>query len=108
MRDAASIVVVNELAKRGAKVSASDPKAMAEAKEHYFKENSSISFAEKKYNVTENADALILLTEWKEFRSPNFNKLKTQLKNAIIFDGRNQYNAFNLKENGFEYYQIGV
>ena len=81
---------------------------MTEAKEHYFKENPSISYFEKKYDVTENADALILLTEWKEFRSPNFNKLKTQLKNAIIFDGRNQYNAFNLKENGFEYYQIGV
>ena len=108
MRDAASLVVVNELARRGAKISAYDPKAMTEAKEHYFKENPSISYAEEKYEVTENADALILLTEWKEFRSPNFEKLKAQLNNAIIFDGRNQYNAFNLKDLGFEYFQIGV
>ena len=108
MRDAASLVVVNELARRGAKIYAYDPKAMAEAKKHYFKENPNISYAEQKYDVTKNADALILLTEWKEFRSPNFDKLKAQLNNAIIFDGRNQYNAFNLKEQGFEYFQIGV
>ena len=108
MRDAASLVVLNELSKRGAKISAYDPKAMDEAKRHYFKKNQSISYAEQKYDVTENADALILLTEWKEFRSPSFDKLKIQLKNAIIFDGRNQYNAFNLKELGFEYFQIGV
>ena len=81
---------------------------MAEAKDHYFKENPKYFILEKKYDVTENADALILLTEWKEFRSPNFDKLKAQLNNAIIFDGRNQYNAFNLKEQGFEYFQIGV
>ena len=108
MRDAPSLVVVNELTKRGAKISAYDPKAMTEAKEHYFKNNPSISYSEKKYDITENADALILLTEWKEFRSPDFDELKAHLNNAIIFDGRNQYNAFNLKEQGFEYYQIGV
>ena len=72
---------------------------MSEAKEYYFKE-ASISYAEQKYDATENADALILLTEWKEFRSPDFEKLKAQLNNAIIFDGRNQYNAFNLKGRG--------
>ena len=108
MRDAPSLVVVNELVKRGAIISAYDPKAMGEAKYHYFKNNPSISYSEKKYDVTENADALILLTEWKEFRSPDFDKLKAQLNNAIIFDGRNQYNAFNLNEQGFEYFQIGV
>ena len=58
---------------------------MTEAKEHYFKKNPSISYFEKKYDVTENADALILLTEWKEFRSPNFDKLKTQLKKCNYF-----------------------
>ena len=81
---------------------------MTEAKNHYFKGNTSISYSENKYDVTKNADALILLTEWKEFRSPDFEKLKKLLKNAIIFDGRNQYNAFNLNKLGFEYYQIGV
>ena len=108
MRDATSLVVVDELTKRGAKISAYDPKAMTEAKNYYFKENTKISYSEQKYDVTEKADALILLTEWKEFRSPNFERLKTQLKNAVIFDGRNQYNAFNLKKFGFEYFQIGV
>ncbi len=54
-----------------------------------------------------NANALILFTEWKEFRSPDFEEIKSLLKSSIIFDGRNQYNAFNLEEKGFEYYQIG-
>ena len=107
MRDAASIVVVNELTKLGAKVQAYDPKAIHEAKEHYLKGNTSVSYAESKYAALKNTDALILLTEWKEFRSPDFDELKAQLKNPIIFDGRNQYNAFKLEERGFEYYQIG-
>ena len=51
---------------------------------------------------------MILLTEWKEFRSPDFDELKMQLNDPVIFDGRNQYNAFNLGERGFEYHQIGV
>ncbi|MEE9349226.1 MAG: UDP binding domain-containing protein, partial [Flavobacteriaceae bacterium] len=55
-----------------------------------------------------NSDALLLLTEWKEFRSPNFDIIKENLNNAVIFDGRNQYNAFNLSDDGFEYLQIGV
>jgi UDPglucose 6-dehydrogenase len=107
MRDAASIVAVNELTKRGAKVQAYDPKAIHEAKTHYLKDNPGISYAESKYAALKNADALILLTEWKEFRSPDFEELKAQLSNPIIFDGRNQYNAFKLEENGWEYYQIG-
>ncbi len=107
MRDAASIIVVNEITKRGAKVCAYDPKAMHEAKSHYLKNNSAVTYADSKYAALKNADALILLTEWKEFRSPDFEELKTQLKSPVIFDGRNQYNAFNLEDKGFEYYQIG-
>ena len=57
--------------------------------------------------VLKDSDALVLLTEWKEFRSPDFEEIKTQLKTPVIFDGRNQYNAFNLELKGFEYYQIG-
>jgi len=98
---------VNELTKLGAKIQAYDPKAIHEAKEHYLKGNTSVSYAESKYAALKNTDALILLTEWKEFRSPDFEELKAQLKNPIIFDGRNQYNAFKLEERGFEYYQIG-
>ena len=107
MREAPAIYVIKELIKRGAMVKAYDPKAMNEAKEHYLKGIENIQYVESKYEVLKNADALVLLTEWKEFRSPDFVELKNQLKNAVIFDGRNQYNAFNLEAKGFEYFQIG-
>jgi UDPglucose 6-dehydrogenase len=107
MREAPAIYVVNELVKRGAKIKAYDPKAMTEAKGHYLKNVKNVTYFESKYEVLKDADALILLTEWKEFRSPDFEEVKNLLKHSIIFDGRNQYNIFNLEERGFEYYQIG-
>ena len=107
MREAPAIYVINELTKRGAKIKAYDPKAINEAKHHYLRENKNVSYFENKYDVLDNSDALILLTEWKEFRSPDFDLLKEKLKNSVIFDGRNQYNSFNLKEKDFEYFQIG-
>ena len=107
MREAPSIYVINELVKRGAKINAYDPKAINEAKQHYLKGIKNIEYFDFKYEVLNNSDALVLLTEWKEFRSPDFDEIKTKLKNPIIFDGRNQYNLFSLNEIGFEYYQIG-
>jgi UDPglucose 6-dehydrogenase len=107
MRDAPALVVVEELTKRGAKIVAYDPKAVEEAKKHYFKEQANISFVDQKYTALKSADALILLTEWKEFRSPDFEEIKKELKQAVIFDGRNQYKTLKLEEKGFEYYQIG-
>ena len=107
MREAPSIYTVNELTKRGAKIIAYDPKAMNEAKVFYLKGNDNIIYVDSKYKVLENADALILLTEWKEFRSPDFDEIKKQLKKPVIFDGRNQYNVFNLDKLGFKYFQIG-
>ena len=107
MREAPAIYVIKEIVSRGAKIKAYDPKAVNEAQEHYLKGIQNIEYVESKYEVLKNADALVLLTEWKEFRSPDFEELKNQLKNPIIFDGRNQYNTFNLEEKGFEYYQIG-
>ena len=107
MREAPAIYIVKELEKRGAKVKAYDPKAIEESKEFYLKDAKNITYCNSKYEVLRGADALILLTEWKEFRSPDFVEIKQQLKNPIIFDGRNQYNAFNLEEKGFEYFQIG-
>jgi len=107
MREAASIYVIKELVKRGAKIKAYDPKAIDEAKEHYLKGVQNITYADSKYAVLKDSDALVLLTEWKEFRSPDFDKIKSLLKSLIIFDGRNQYNSFNLEAKGFEYYQIG-
>jgi UDPglucose 6-dehydrogenase len=107
MREAPAIYVVKELVKRGAKVKAYDPKAISEAKEYYLKGIENIEYYNSKYEVLKDTDALILLTEWKEFRSPDFEEIKSQLVSPIIFDGRNQYNAFDLEGKGFEYYQIG-
>lgn len=107
MREAPAIYVVKELVKRGAKVQAYDPKAMHEAQVMYLKGVEHLTYHKSKYETLQGADAMILLTEWKEFRSPDFEELKSQLKEAVIFDGRNQYNAFNLEQRGFEYYQIG-
>ena len=107
MREAPAIYVIKELVKRGAKIKAYDPKAVNEAKDHYLKGVQNITYVDFKYEVLKDSNALVLLTEWKEFRSPNFEEIKTQLKTPVIFDGRNQYNTFSLEKKGFEYYQIG-
>lgn len=107
MREAPSIYIIKELIKRGAKIQAYDPKATHEAQSFYLKEFD-IQYVDSKYEALKNADAMLLLTEWKEFRSPDFEEIALLLKEKVIFDGRNQYNSFNLKEKGFEYVQIGV
>ena len=107
MREAPAIYVIKELVSRGAKIKAYDPKAIEEAKECYLKGVQNITYVASKYDVLKDSDALVLLTEWKEFRSPDFDEIKSLLKSSIIFDGRNQYNSFNLESKGFEYYQIG-
>jgi len=107
MREAPAIYVIKELVSRGAKIKAYDPKAINEAKEHYLKGVQNITYAASKYDVLKDSDALILLTEWKEFRSPDFEEIKVELKNPIIFDGRNQYISYDLENKGLEYYRIG-
>ena len=107
MREAPAIYVIKELVKRGAKIKAYDPKAVHQAKEFFFKGIVNITYVASKYDVLKNADALVLLTEWKEFRSPDFEKIKAQLKSSVIFDGRNQYIAYDLVNKGLEYYRIG-
>lgn len=106
MREASSIVLVNLLNEAGAKIRAYDPKAYKEAK-IYFKDID-LFYANDKYEALNGADALVLVTEWSEFRNPDFKKIKDLLKNSVIFDGRNQYNPQILSEFGFEYFQIGV
>lgn len=108
MRQAASITIIEELTKRGARVKAYDPKASLEAQTCYLKDNKNITYCESKYTALIDADAMILVTEWKEFRAPDFGEMKKRLKTPIIFDGRNQYDAHKMKKYGFEYYQIGV
>jgi UDPglucose 6-dehydrogenase len=108
MREASSIVIIKELIEKGAKIQVYDPKAMKEAEEHYFKNEPKISYCENKYKAIDGADALILITEWKEFRSPDFTRISALLNQSVIFDGRNQYDKNMLKKYGYEYYQIGV
>lgn len=107
MREAPSVYVIKMLLSSGAKVKVYDPKAMEVAKKYYFND-SQIFYAESKYEAAEAIDALLLLTEWKEFRSPDFKKLHKQMKQNVIFDGRNQYKNLKMEEIGFEYFQIGV
>jgi UDPglucose 6-dehydrogenase len=107
MRESPSIYVIKELVSRGAQIKAYDPKAIEEAKEHYLKGVQNITYVASKYEVLKDSDALVLLTEWKEFRSPDFEEIKTQLKTPVIFDGRNQYTTYDLENKGLEYYRIG-
>ena len=108
MRESPAITIINSLTDAGAKVVAYDPKAEREARECYLKGNEKVSYVKSKYEALSGADALILITEWKEFRSPDFYEIKRLLNNPIIFDGRNQYDAKRVSEYGIEYYQIGV
>lgn len=107
MREAPSVVIINELIKLGAKIKAYDPQAMDVARKYYFKNNPHVKFCDNKYQAVEDASAIILVTEWKEFRSPDFDEIGNLIKNKIIFDGRNQYHKEYLKNKGYEYYPIG-
>jgi UDPglucose 6-dehydrogenase len=107
MRDASSITIIKELVGRGAKIKAYDPKAIHEAQSFYLKDTPNIEYVSNKYDALNGADAMILVTEWKEFRSPDFYEMAGRLGQKIIFDGRNQYNGQKLKELGFEYFEIG-
>ena len=89
---------------KGAKIKAYDPKAMETAKSIFADK---IIYASNSYEALDNADALILITEWNEFKRPSFDKIKSKLKEPIIFDGRNQYEPKKMKEEGFTYFCIG-
>lgn len=104
MREAPAITIINALLERGAKVQAYDPKAVESAKEIF---GNKITYSKSAYEALNDADCMLLLTEWNEFRRPDFDKIKSLMKNYVIFDGRNQYNSKRLLEKGFEYYQIG-
>jgi UDPglucose 6-dehydrogenase len=108
MRESPAVTIIRDLVEAGATVAAYDPKAVAEAKDRYLKDVPNTAYCESKYDALKDADALILVTEWKEFRSPDFYEIKQRLKNPLIFDGRNQYDAQLLDKIGIEYHQIGV
>jgi UDPglucose 6-dehydrogenase len=104
MREAPSLVVIKKLLDAGATVTAYDPASMDEAHRRL---GDSISFAKDMYDAAVDADAIALLTEWKQFRVPSWSVLKRLMKGNIIVDGRNIYDSAELKEEGFEYHCIG-
>lgn len=106
MREAPSRVLIEDLLEKGANISVYDPVAMREAR-RVFGENPRIIYALNPMDAAQNKEALVIVTEWKEFRSPDFEVLKTTLKNPVIFDGRNLYDPVFLRNAGFEYFAIG-
>jgi UDPglucose 6-dehydrogenase len=104
MREAPSLTLIEKLIENGVHVKAYDPAAMEEAKR---KLGNVIEYSSDPYEAAINSDALVLITEWSEFRIPNYKVLSKLLKNKVIFDGRNIYDPSEVKENGFSYYGIG-
>ncbi|MCX2739658.1 UDP-glucose dehydrogenase family protein [Pontibacter anaerobius] len=105
MREAPSLVIIQKLLEQGAKVRAYDPVAMAEARHTL---GDTIEYGKDEYEALIDADALLLVTEWPEFRSPNFAVVSKLMKDKVVFDGRNIYDGADLREKGFAYYGIGV
>ncbi|HUY18410.1 MAG TPA: UDP-glucose/GDP-mannose dehydrogenase family protein [Candidatus Binataceae bacterium] len=104
MREAPSIVVIEELLKAGARVQVHDPEALENARKLF---GERVSYHRINYEALKGADALLILTEWNEFRHPNFQRIRTELKQAVIFDGRNLYDPALMKALEFRYFSIG-
>jgi UDPglucose 6-dehydrogenase len=104
MREAPAITIIKELVKKGAVVQAYDPVAMTEAKRHF---GESIKYCKNDYDALKGADALVVITEWHEFRNPDFEKIKKLMHSHVIFDGRNIFDPMTVRGNGFKYFSIG-
>lgn len=104
MREAPSIKFIEALIREGAKVKVFDPEAMDNAKKIF---GEKINYCNDKYEALQASDALVLITEWYEFRQPDFKKVKSLLKNPVIFDGRNIYRYSTMKRENFDYYGVG-
>jgi UDPglucose 6-dehydrogenase len=110
MREAPSTVLLGQLMEAGAKVKAYDPVAMAAARRDLpaaWFESGRLRLVDHQYQAVEAVDALMLVTEWKPFRHPDFQRMKAAMKSPVVFDGRNQYDPHALRESGFVYYGIG-
>ena len=104
IREAPSLKLIHELTARGATIIAYDPEAMDNVKKEI---GDKINYAENQYDALKNADALLIATEWSEFRTPDFNRMKSLLKNPVIFDGRNLFELYQMAEKGFHYESVG-
>jgi UDPglucose 6-dehydrogenase len=104
MREAPALTIIDALRREGVRIRAFDPAAMDEAKRRLGKV---VKFVENNYDAVKGADALLVVTEWNEFRRPDFDRIKSLLKEPVVFDGRNIYDPKVMKEKGFTYYGIG-
>lgn len=104
IREAPALYIIKALTEEGATISAYDPEAMPNVKQVV---GDKITFAQSQYDALQNADALIIATEWSEFRTPEFEKIKSSLKSHVIFDGRNVYEREQMKQLGFYYESVG-
>ena len=104
IREAPSLTIIEELLQRGATITAFDPESMGHVKAIF---GDRISFASNQYEAAENADALVIVTEWSEFRNPDFGRIQELLKEPVIFDGRNVYTLEKMEKAGFYYASIG-
>jgi UDPglucose 6-dehydrogenase len=107
MREAPSLVVIDELLKAGAKCQLHDPEALENTRAQLGDRDGLLSYHRLNYEALHGADALLILTEWNEFRHPNFQRIKTELKQPVIFDGRNLYDPDLMKALDIKYYSIG-
>jgi UDPglucose 6-dehydrogenase len=109
MREAPSLVVVRGLVERGAKVRAHDPEAKHEAARHFADliQSGDLSFCERNYDCLRGADALMVLTEWRPYRVPDFDRIRAGLAQPVVFDGRNLWEPGRMRELGFEYVSVG-
>lgn len=106
MREAPSLVLIDRIIKAGAKVKVYDPVAMEEAKKHHL--GDSVIYAKDIYDATLDADAILMVTEWNEFRLPTWDVIKKTMKKPVVFDGRNIYNKQDMNDSGFDYFGIGI
>lgn len=104
MREAPSIAIISELLSEGAKLQVHDPVALKEARKILGRK---VKYCEQPYDALENAHALVLVTEWAEFRNPDFKRMKKLMRGNVVFDGRNIYTPKTMRDMGFEYYGIG-
>ena len=104
IREAPSIYMMEELLKNGANLTVFDPEAMPNIKKRF---GDTLSYATSMYDALQNADALLICTEWSIFRTPDYQKLKEKLNESVIFDGRNLYNIEDMVAEGITYFSIG-
>jgi UDPglucose 6-dehydrogenase len=104
MREAPSVVIINRLLEMGAEVRAHDPEAIREATRIF---GDRITYSNNQYDILKGADALAIITEWSEYRNPDFDRIKTLLRQPLLFDGRNLYEPRRMHAAGIEYFSIG-